>query len=820
MDSQKLTSVQRQILRYYMLFLSVFPVAYGLVIVFTIGLRDSAELILLLIGMTIPVLVISSIIFHLGLKKIAAIVQEKGIDAFAARFTKTPRNGMIGIAIATGMGTIIGIPIGIISGAFVSFGQGIFYLLIGLILAVIVSTLFYFFSKVSIYSLKDSIAITPITLFHKLMIPLFSGIMVIMIIASAGIYNLSYKQIHTTYSKEISSKINAFSRDIAAKLSITHKQLLALSHSREIQDGKPDQIRRLLQNVHASRDSLILYYFYADREGNLTSSDDKETAVNISDRDYFRTAIKSGTLTFSEPLVSKIDGNRIMIIAQPVMKNGAADGVLCATIMLKSIEDSLNSNIITATGRYIILQKNGTCFFHPDQDIIGKTIGKEIVDDGVNMKDIERMMTSASRTFFEYTYDKKPTLGYKTEIDLLGHWLVFSMEKSDFITPLNEMLLQISAAILALILILYFLINRIAKSFSVPIQNTIKVIQSLAQGDLTAESNDFLADEFGALIDNLRTFQKKLRETMCQVANAAAQLSSSATELAATSQSLSESAQLQAASVEEASASLEEISASVENINNSAKQQASLAKDTNQSMEELKNDNQTVVYYAEQALTTSRSLTEQANTGQKLMTSTISGMNSIAQSTQKIAETVRLISDISDQVNLLALNASIEAARAGEHGKGFAVVAEEISKLADQTAASAKTITELVTSGMKEVSQGRSYVDETGAALQNIIAFISKTEEIVGQITGSSEKQARSSGSVLVNTTSVMTMADAISASTHEQMITNQEMAKTVEQINQSTQSNAAAAEQIASSTEQISAQAEMLRAQIHFFKV
>jgi methyl-accepting chemotaxis protein len=185
------------------------------------------------------------------------------------------------------------------------------------------------------------------------------------------------------------------------------------------------------------------------------------------------------------------------------------------------------------------------------------------------------------------------------------------------------------------------------------------------------------------------------------------------------------------------------------------------------------------------------------------MESTISGMTDIAQSTQKISETVRLISDVSDQVNLLALNASIEAARAGEHGKGFAVVAEEISKLADQTASSAKTITTLVNSGLQEVENGRGHVDATSAALQNIIGFIAQTEELVGLITGSSEQQAQSSDRVLSDTKKVMQMSDAISSSTNEQMTTNHEMA-----------------EEIASSAEEISAQAEMLRGQIQFFKV
>ncbi len=202
------------------------------------------------------------------------------------------------------------------------------------------------------------------------------------------------------------------------------------------------------------------------------------------------------------------------------------------------------------------------------------------------------------------------------------------------------------------------------------------------------------------------------------------------------------------------------------------------------------------------------------------MQNTISGMNNIDASTHKIAERVRLISDISDQVNLLALNASIEAARAGEHGKGFAVVAEEISKLADETAASAKSIADLVHSGLVEVNQGREFVDSTGNALNAIISNIEETELLVKKITESFELQDQASQKVLQDTRRVMDMAESISVATNEQMQTNQEMAKTIEQINQNTQSEAAGAEEIASSAEEISSQAESLRSQMEFFKV
>jgi methyl-accepting chemotaxis protein len=203
-----------------------------------------------------------------------------------------------------------------------------------------------------------------------------------------------------------------------------------------------------------------------------------------------------------------------------------------------------------------------------------------------------------------------------------------------------------------------------------------------------------------------------------------------------------------------------------------------------------------------------------------MMQDTINGMNNIDSSTQQIAEMISIITDISDQVNLLALNASIEAARAGEHGKGFAIVAEEISKLAEETASTAQSITDLVKIGLKEVATGRKFVDNTKNSFDSIISNIHETEILVKNITESSRQQFSSSEKVLADTKSVLEMAEAINVATNEQMITNQEMSKTIEQINQGTLSEAARSEEIASSAADINSQAVALREDIKFFKL
>jgi methyl-accepting chemotaxis protein len=121
---------------------------------------------------------------------------------------------------------------------------------------------------------------------------------------------------------------------------------------------------------------------------------------------------------------------------------------------------------------------------------------------------------------------------------------------------------------------------------------------------------------------------------------------------------------------------------------------------------------------------------------------TISAMDNIESSAAKIAQIIGVIDEIAFQTNLLALNAGVEAARAGEAGRGFAVVASEVRALAQRSANAAREIKALISTSSEQVSAGVSLVAETGQALERILQHVDHINEVVADIASGAKEQA------------------------------------------------------------------------------
>ena len=198
----------------------------------------------------------------------------------------------------------------------------------------------------------------------------------------------------------------------------------------------------------------------------------------------------------------------------------------------------------------------------------------------------------------------------------------------------------------------------------------------------------------------------------------------------------------------------------------------------------------------------------------------VDGMSTIAGSSEKIAGIVEIISDIADQTNLLSLNASIEAARAGDYGRGFAVVAQEVSKLAERSAASAKEIAHLVHDSNGSVSRGVEIARGSHAAMNRIKEASQKVKKMISALSGDIEQQSAAVRDLRKALHSVDEMSRSIAAATEEQTTNAKQVSTAVENVNEITQGAAAAAEQMSSATVQLTTMAQDLQKLVAQFTI
>ncbi|WP_312092342.1 methyl-accepting chemotaxis protein [Niallia sp.] len=353
-----------------------------------------------------------------------------------------------------------------------------------------------------------------------------------------------------------------------------------------------------------------------------------------------------------------------------------------------------------------------------------------------------------------------------------------------------------------------------------PIKRLKKLMEKGGQGDFSERSAYIGKDEVGSLSNSYNTMADGMKELIVT-------LSETSHHLAASSEQLSSSS-------EESSRASEHISETIQELAENSEMQMTLMESSSKGIHSVNKTTGSITDRAKKVAETAEQTSGVSAVGARRISEVTKQMKSINNNVATLAQSIAtlesrineigditmVITDISSQTNLLALNAAIEAARAGEQGKGFAVVADEVRKLAEQTAGSAEKITSLISqiqtdskntslsmaTAANDVEAGIDIVQEAGNSFENIESSVKELVSLVEEVRESLEQLKEHTNAINHSITEVNSMASEAAAST--------------ENVSAATEEQVASMQEIAASSTSLAQLASDLQDKIKQFKI
>ncbi|MEZ8407506.1 methyl-accepting chemotaxis protein [Vibrio splendidus] len=542
------------------------------------------------------------------------------------------------------------------------------------------------------------------------------------------------------------------------------------------------------------------YWKVADNGENVLANVLSEPILSDdSNSERFYCPLSSGQTCISTPRVVNSGGTALLTssISVPILVDDVAIGFLGIDLRLDgltSVVTQSDQSLFDGAGAVYVVSLDGSVIASDDSSI---AVGSVFQSDNTN-SDLMTDFIFGGEVTTQWSENGEWLLAFAPVTAANQTWgVLFEIPRESVVADANRLDSIISTkvsegiqteVIAGIIFILFGLAIIAFSSLSIvkPIRQVVERLNDIAsgEGDLTQRLEVKSQDEIGQLSQGFNLFLDKLQHTIKEVIQTTEQVASTTSQAKASASSTRESSESQFKEVDLVATAAEEMTQAAGLVVQNAEVAVDAACEANRSARQ----GQQVIELSAGEM---RKLVER-------MSSAVPIVEELAKNNGNITEILSVIEGISEQTNLLALNAAIEAARAGEQGRGFAVVADEVRNLASRTQSSVgeiRAVIDKVHAGTQDVveaiQEGNILANDTALHVQNavedlgsIFTSIEEISDMNSQIVRAAEEQQSVSGEV---NQSVVNIRD-LSAKILEQAAASEQVGSEIEQLSQQQQ--------------------------------
>ncbi|MBN1056070.1 MULTISPECIES: methyl-accepting chemotaxis protein [unclassified Clostridium] len=561
-----------------------------------------------------------------------------------------------------------------------------------------------------------------------------------------------------------------------------------------------ERIKFLEENYPGEYDNAAATLFNNDGKSRAQYSNGTFVNGDVSEKLWYKDLMSGVPYNISNPVISKGTGKTLVVIGVPI--KGETDqsiGTMISAVNLSYIQEKVKDFKFGKNGYSLLVGKDGTILEHPDEELIMKKNISEIEDE--NIKLLGQKMQGNEEGIFRFGTGDNKFIVFYDKVPL-SDWSVASvLSEKELFASVDKLMIMSLLITAVIVLVSAIIIVFVAKQMTSPLASLSDFSEEISLGDLTNKLEIDGEDEVAKVANGLNNTVFKLKEMISDI-------STSADEVMVVSNSLSLATSESLKGNEEVSKSMQEIAAGAVTQAQGASEASIVTGELIEEINEVFKKCNHMINIVEKSSDISNSVSkgvkEAIDSIQNIAETNklnVQETQTLLEQSKEIGQIVDVISEISEQTNLLSLNAAIEAARAGEQGKGFAIVADEVRQLAEQSANSSKKIANLISmiqnqieiisnkmeTGTCEVVSGvkkATLVGENFKEIERVFTTVINVADEVSKATNRMEKKASTTSDIINN---VAAITEENSAATEQVTASNEEQIAFMHEIVDST---------------------------------